>query len=121
MAERANMRRPAPQEFNRLYRFHGGLNLVGHRELTLSEPISPAGVPPLLVLPLLQHIGEPAEALVKPGDTVHTGELIARAAGTVSAPVHASSSGTVVAVEPRPVPHPSGLPADCIVIETDGR
>ena len=80
-----------------------------------------AGIPPLLVLPLLQHIGEPAEALVKPGDTVHTGELIARAVGTVSAPVHASSSGTVVAIEPRPVPHPSGLPAECIVIETDGR
>jgi electron transport complex protein RnfC len=87
----------------------------------MSQPITPAGIPPLLVLPLLQHIGEPAEALVKPGDTVHTGELIARAVGTVSAPVHASSSGTVVAVEPRPVPHPSGLPADCIVIETDGR
>jgi electron transport complex protein RnfC len=121
MAERANMRSPAQQAFNRLYRFHGGLKLAGHRELTLSEPITPAGIPPLLVLPLLQHIGEPAEALVKPGDSVHTGELIARAVGTVSAPVHASSSGTVVAIEPRPVPHPSGLPADCIVIETDGR
>jgi electron transport complex protein RnfC len=121
MAERANRRDPAPQAFNRLYRFHGGLKLAGHRELTMSGPIAPAGIPPLLVLPLLQHIGEPAEALVKPGDTVYTGELIARAVGTVSAPVHASSSGTVVAVEPRPVPHPSGLPADCIVIETDGR
>ncbi len=121
MAERASMRSPATQAFNRLYRFHGGLKLAGHRELTMSEPIAPAGIPPLLVLPLLQHIGEPAEALVKPGDSVQTGELIARAVGTVSAPVHASSSGTVVAIEPRPVPHPSGLPADCIVIETDGR
>jgi electron transport complex protein RnfC len=121
MAERADMHSPEPQAFRHLYRFHGGLKLAGHRELTVSEPIATAGIPPLLVLPLLQHIGEPAEALVKPGDTVHTGELIARAVGTVSAPVHASSSGTVVAIEPRPVPHPSGLPADCIVIETDGR
>jgi len=121
MAERAHMRSPASRAFNHLYRFHGGLKLAGHRELTMAEPIAMAGIPPLLVLPLLQHIGEPAEALVKPGDTVHTGELIARAVGTVSAPVHASSSGTVVAIEPRPVPHPSGLPAECIVIETDGR
>jgi len=120
MAERANMHSPAPQAFRHLHRFHGGLKLAGHRELTVSAPIVTAGIPPLLVLPLLQHIGEPAEALVKPGDSVHTGELIARAVGTVSAPVHASSSGTVVAIEPRPVPHPSGLPADCIVIETDG-
>jgi electron transport complex protein RnfC len=114
------MHSPAPQAFRHLHRFHGGLKLAGHRELTVSAPIVTAGIPPLLVLPLLQHIGEPAEALVKPGDSVHTGELIARAVGTVSAPVHASSSGTVVAIEPRPVPHPSGLPADCIVIETDG-
>jgi electron transport complex protein RnfC len=121
MAERASERNPAQQAFNRLHHFHGGLKLAGHRELTMLEPITPAGIPHLLVLPLLQHIGEPAEALVKPGDRVHTGELIARAVGTVSAPVHASSSGTVVAIEPRPVPHPSALPADCIVIETDGR
>ncbi len=121
MAERARLRGPAQQAFDRLYRFHGGLVLAGHRELTVTAPITPADIPPLLVLPLLQHIGEPAEALVKPGDSVRTGEMIARPVGTVSAPVHASGSGTVVAVEPRPVPHPSALPADCIVIETDGR
>jgi len=121
MAERADLQTLAPQVFDRLYRFHGGLVLAGHRELTVTAHISPADIPPLLVLPLLQHIGEPAEALVKPGDRVQTGEMIARPGGTVSAPVHASGSGTVVAVEPRPVPHPSGLSADCIVIETDGR
>jgi electron transport complex protein RnfC len=121
MAERAGMHSPARQPFSRLYRFHGGLVLPGHRELTATVPITPAGIPPLLVLPLLQHIGEPAEVLVKPGDTVRTGEMLARQVGMVSAPVHASSSGTVVAVEPRPVPHPSGLSANCIVIETDGK
>jgi electron transport complex protein RnfC len=121
MAERADWRRPAQQSFDRLYRFHGGLVLAGRRELTVTASIALADIPPLLVLPLLQHIGEPAEAMVKPGDRVRTGEMIARPAGTVSAPVHASGSGTVVAIEPRPVPHPSGLPADCIVIETDGR
>ncbi|HYQ72410.1 MAG TPA: electron transport complex subunit RsxC [Gammaproteobacteria bacterium] len=121
MADRTTRKSPVQHAFDRLYRFHGGLVLPGHRELTATASIIPAGIPPVLVMPLLQHIGEPAEALVKPGDTVHTGQMIARPVGTVSAPVHASASGTVVAIEPRPVPHPSGLAAECIVIETDGR
>jgi electron transport complex protein RnfC len=73
------------------------------------------------VLPLQQHIGEIAEPLVTPGERVLKGQMIAAPGGNVSAPVHASSSGTVVAIEPRPYPHPSGLPAPAIVIETDGR
>ncbi|MGD2137238.1 MAG: electron transport complex subunit RsxC [Gammaproteobacteria bacterium] len=106
---------------DRLHHFHGGLELPGHRELTASRPVKQGGIPPLLVLPLSQHIGEPAECLVKPGERVRKGQQIARPAGNISAPVHAPSSGTVLAVEARPVPHPSGLDAMCIVIGTDGR
>ncbi|MGB5541381.1 MAG: electron transport complex subunit RsxC, partial [Gammaproteobacteria bacterium] len=108
-------------DFTRRYRFHGGLKLAGCREAASGRPIQPAGIPEQLILPLAQHIGEPAECLVSPGDTVYRGQLIARAVGSISAPVHASTSGTVLAIEPRPVPHPSGLPAPCIVIATDGR
>lgn len=103
-----------------LHRFHGGLKLDGHRTLTSASPIISGGIPATLVLPLLQHIGEPAECLVSPGDRVLKGQQIARQVGRVSAPVHAPSSGIVSAVEQRPVPHPSGLPATCIVIDTDG-
>jgi electron transport complex protein RnfC len=113
--------RGTPLTFDRLYRFHGGLKLAGHQEITADSPLAAAGIPPRLVLPLLQHIGEPADCLVKAGDYVYKGQPVARPVGKVSAPVHASSSGTVIAVEPRPVPHPSGLPAMCIIIETDGR
>ena len=109
-----------PLETGRLHQFHGGLKLAGQRELTASAPVAPAGIPATLILPLLQHIGEPAECLVRPGDQVLKGQMIARPVGNVSAPVHAPSSGTVATVEERPVPHPSGLPATCIVIETDG-
>jgi len=112
--------RPAVASFDRLHTFHGGLKLPGHRELSASRPIISAGVPATLVLPLQQHIGAPAECLVQPGDTVHKGQLIARQVGAISAAVHASSSGTVTAIEDRPVPHPSGLQAPCIIIETDG-
>jgi electron transport complex protein RnfC len=104
-----------------LWHFHGGLRLEGHKDLSTREPILDMRIPRWIVLPVQQHIGEPAEALVKPGDHVKKGQLIARASGYVSAPVHASTSGVVVAVEARPVPHPSGLTAPCVVIETDGR
>jgi electron transport complex protein RnfC len=106
---------------DQLYRFHGGLVLPGHREVVVSRPVQAAGIPPQLVLPLKQHIGEAAECLVSPGDAVFKGQMIAAPRGTISMPVHASSSGTVIAVEDRPVPHPSGLIAPCIIIETDGK
>ena len=104
----------------RLHSFHGGLKLAGHCELTATAPVVSGGIPATLILPLLQHIGEPAECLVRLGDQVFKGQLIARQVGRVSAPVHAPSSGIVAAVGQRPVPHPSGLQATCIVIETDG-
>jgi electron transport complex protein RnfC len=105
---------------DQLHRFHGGLVLPGHREAVAGRELEPAGVPPRLVLPLKQHIGETAECLVAPGDRVLKGQAIAAPRGAVSMPLHASSSGTVIAVEDRPVPHPSGLMAACVVIETDG-
>jgi electron transport complex protein RnfC len=107
--------------YRHLHRFHGGVVLAGHHEMSLTLPLGHAGIPPLLVLPLRQHIGETAESLVKPGDHVYKGQQLARPRGKVSAPVHASSSGTVVAVEERPYPHPSGIDCPAIVIETDGR
>lgn len=116
----ASFSRPSVSPFERLYTFHGGLKLAGHREASATRPILSAGVPATLVVPLQQHIGAPAECLVQPGDRVYKGQLIARQVGAISAAVHASSSGTVTAVEERPVPHPSGLQAPCIVIETDG-
>ena len=116
----ASFSRPTASPFNHLYKFHGGLKLPGHREVSAARPISSAGVPAILILPLQQHIGAPAECLVQPGDTVYKGQLIARQVGAISAAVHASSSGTVTAVEARPVPHPSGLQAPCVIIETDG-
>jgi electron transport complex protein RnfC len=104
-----------------LSHFHGGLKLEGHKALSTGEPILDMRIPRWIVLPVQQHIGDPAEVLVKPGDQVKKGQLVARAAGYVSAPIHASTSGTVAAVEERPVPHPSGMSALCVVIETDGR
>jgi len=104
---------------HRLFRFPGGVHLQGHKKVSTRHPISRAPTPSLLVLPLQQHIGAPAQAVVQVGDHVLKGQLIAKASDYVSAPVHAPSSGTIVAIEDRPIPHPSGLQAPCIVLATD--
>jgi Na+-translocating ferredoxin:NAD+ oxidoreductase subunit C len=105
----------------RLWRFHGGLKLDPRTAGPASVPISEVPVPPRLVLPLSQHVGQPAEPVVAIGERVLKGQPIARPSGYIAAKVHASSSGTVVEIADHPVPHPSGLSAPCIVIETDGR
>lgn len=105
----------------KLREFHGGLILDGHKAMSMQSPIASAPIPKFLVLPTHQHIGEPAQPVVEPGEHVCKGQMIAQAEGFISAPVHASSSGTVIAIEERPVAHPSGLRATCIVIETDGK
>ena len=103
-----------------LWHFHGGLKLDGHKSMSMHEPVVEAGIPPRLVLPLQQHIGSPAEPIVKVGDTVLKNQMIAQASDYVSVPIHAPSSGKIVAIEEHEVPHPSGMSAMCIIIETDG-
>lgn len=104
----------------RIWQFHGGITLPHHKRLCTGEPIAAAALPSTLVVPLDQHVGLPAQAVVAAGDRVLKGQPVGEPSGTISAPVHAPSSGTVIAVEPRPVPHPSGMESECVVIETDG-
>jgi electron transport complex protein RnfC len=104
----------------RLWRFHGGIHLPDEKGLSTGKAVTAAPLPRLLTIALQQHIGAPAKPLVGVGDWVLKGQRIAEAQGYVSAPIHASSSGTVTAIEERPVPHPSGLGGTCIVIKTNG-
>ena len=100
---------------------HGGLRLPAEKDVSSASPIVVAPVPPQLVLPITQHVGSPAAPVVSIGERVLKGQLVADADGDISAPVHASSSGTVVAIEPWPVSRRYGDPAPCVVIETDGK
>jgi electron transport complex protein RnfC len=104
----------------KLFKFPGGLHPPQHKEESTKQPIRKAAIPRRLVLPLHQHIGESAIPIVEIGERVLKGQMIAKAEGYVSAPVHASTSGIVRAIEESPIPHPSGLSALCIVIESDG-
>jgi len=104
----------------RLWRFRGGVHPPGRKELSHGRPLAQARLPQRLYLSLQQHIGAPAEPSVQPGDEVLKGEVIARASGLVSAPVHAPTSGRIAEITSHPVPHPSGMNAPCIVLEPDG-
>jgi len=103
----------------KLWTFPGGLHLPEHKDISTNQNIGNVFIPAKLVLPLQQHIGESSELLVKTGDTVLKGQLIAKANGYVSVPLHAPTSGTITSIEEQAVPHPSGLSATCITIETD--
>ncbi len=103
-----------------LHRFHGGLHLPGHKTESTQQPPQNALLPRHVVLPLRQHIGEAAEPIVTVGSQVKKGQVIAQSVGYISSPVHASTSGAVVAIDDFRTPHPSGLATRCIVIEADG-
>lgn len=98
----------------------GGIHPAENKSQSLTQAIATAGIPPLLVLPLSQHIGAPATPVVSVGDTVLKGQVIAAANGFVSVPVHAPTSGTVTAIGAHVLAHPSGLEGPCISISPDG-
>ena len=105
----------------KLSHFHGGIHLEEHKAESLTQPVQQASLPDQLILPLKQHIGEPNKPLISVGDRVLRGQLIAGSSSPISAPIHAPTSGTVVAIEPHLVPHASGQKADCIVLDVDGK
>ena len=98
---------------------HGGLRLKANKESATASGLRTMPVPARLVLPLAQHAGDPAEPIIGIGEPVLKGQMIATSTGALSAPVHASTSGRIVAVEPWPIARRQGEPGPCIVIESD--
>lgn len=97
--------------------FFGGVHPKGEKEL--SRDAAPVPIRPKTVTIFLsQHIGAPCRPLVRVGDRVTLGQKLGDGEG-LCAPVHASVSGTVVAVEPRP--HPGGTDMPAVVLENDGK
>lgn len=87
-------------------------------KLSAAEQIRELPLPPVVYIPVGQHIGAPATALVQKGDKVKTGQLIAKSSGFVSANIHSSVSGTVTKVDQ--VTDASGYPRTSIVIKVEG-
>lgn len=102
-------------------RIRGGIHAEEHKAATAAQTIVTSfPLPKKLYIPLQQHVGKPAEPLIRVGDKVLKGQLLAYSQGMISAPVHAPSSGVIIDVNDYPAPHPSALPIRMIVLETDG-
>ncbi len=99
--------------------FHGGIHPYEGKDLSKDKPILDVNPKGDLVYPLSQHIGAPAVPVVAKGDKVLAGQKIAEAGGYVSAPIYATVSGTVKAIEPRRVVVGDNVMS--IVIENDER
>ena len=97
--------------------FFGGVHPKGHKELSRDAALT-VFQPKLVSIAMSQHIGAPCKPLVAVGQRVTVGQKVGDGTG-LCVPVHASVSGTVVAVEERP--HPGGTQVLSVVIENDGR
>ncbi len=99
--------------------FSGGVHPADNKQLTAHKPTVAAALPQRAVIPLSQHIGAPTKSIVVIGQEIKKGEKIGETTGFVSAPVHASISGKVVAL--GNFPHSLGTNMPAVVIENDGK
>lgn len=97
--------------------FLHGVHPPERKELTASVPIRRMPFPDEVVLPVRQHAGKPAKVVVRRGDRVERGDVLAVADGFISAPVHASAAGRVAAIEEWP--HPDGMTALAVRIAVE--
>jgi electron transport complex protein RnfC len=104
---------------DKIFKFNGGIKAETKKAISTSIPIEKITIPKTLILPLRQHIGNMPKIMVNIGDYVLKGQIIAEADGSVSAAIHAPTSGTIRSIEKLLVPHPSGLPDYCVVILPD--
>jgi electron transport complex protein RnfC len=103
-----------------LFPFHGGLVMERRKSLSSGLPVTPSTLPSLLVFPLLQRDGGEARPGVTMGERVLRGQRIAGGDHPLDPPIHASTSGRVVALQEWPLPQPGGMRGSCLVIEPDG-
>ncbi|MBM7036712.1 electron transport complex subunit RsxC [Vibrio ulleungensis] len=106
-------------EQGRLWDFHGGVHPTQNKQQSNQSPIGRLAASDHVVIPIKQHIGKAGELLVSVGDDVLKGQPLTRYTSGLMLPVHATVSGTVIAIEQRTIAHPSGLMDMCVIIEND--
>lgn len=104
-----------------LHAFDGGIHPQENKQQSTQTAITKLPLPAQLIVPVGQHIGAPADVIINLGDRVLKGQKIAQPKGFISAAIHAPTSGKVVAIEQRQLPHSSGLEGTCVIIESDGK
>ena len=100
-----------------MFKFSGGIHPPIYKSSTKGKPIRRAKIPKRVILATSQHTGRPSEPIVKPGDIVSAGSMVAKAAGFISSNLHSPVSGKVLSIERAP--HPVLGKCLAIIIETD--
>ena len=103
----------------KLWDFPGGIHPPENKTQSTRDGLVQAKIPNELILPIKQHIGKAGDLLVEPGSYVLKGQPLTKCNTAFTVPVHAPTSGTVMAIEQRTVAHPSGLTEPCIIIAPD--
>ena len=85
-----------------LFRSQGGVHPAYRKQATGAMPVESMPLSKVLFVSMVQHMGAPARPVVKKGDAVMRGQVLGEAGGYVSAPVHAPTSGKVIAISERP-------------------
>jgi len=98
---------------------HGGLTLDAYKQLSTTSAISSMETCKQYIVPLQQHIGVISQPLIKTGDRVLKGQMLAQPGDMLSAAIHSPVSGTVTDIKPHEIPHISGLSDMCVFIEND--
>lgn len=106
---------------SRWWKFHGGIHPPEQKFLTNDKPIRNLPLPELLKLPLKQHIGQKGELIVNVGDKVLKGQALTNSQHPMAVPIHAPTSGKVIAIKNAVVAHPSGLSELCLFLQPDGK
>lgn len=109
------------QTLRKLWHIHGGLHLDYHKEMSNNSHTRTVPLAAALTIPLQQHAGYKPTLTVNVGDYVYKGQTLAAHTGFMRVPVHASTSGTITAIEERTIAHPSGLQDVCLVLTPDGK
>ena len=106
---------------NKLWTYPGGIHPLENKKQSNQKPIRRLHLPKYFYVPIVQHSGWAGDLCVKTGDYVFKGQPLTKGDNYRQLPVHAPTSGTILAIEPYTSSHPSGLPEMTIIIETDGR
>ena len=77
----------------------GGVHPHDNKKYSANRPIIDCPLPQKAIIPLIQHIGAPAQPVIQIGDKVRVGQLLAKAGGFVSAPIHSPFSGTITKID----------------------
>ncbi|MBZ4112176.1 electron transport complex subunit RsxC [Escherichia fergusonii] len=104
---------------NKIWDFNGGIHPPEMKSQSNGTPLRQVPLAQRFVMPLKQHIGAEGELCVSVGDHVLRGQPLTRGRGKML-PIHAPTSGTVVAIAPHSTAHPSALAELSVIIDADG-